>query len=377
MKKFLAILLLGLFLLPSLALAAEFRSGSLPQKETVFGDLYMADETVKVEGKVQGDLVAFGNNLAITNKVDKDLLAAAQTLNLKGVVGDTARLAGGTVTIEGECFGDLLVAGGVVEITPKAKIHGDLIAAGSTVNLNGDVQGKTKIYGGKVSLNGRLSGPVEVKTNSLEIGSNAYIQGNLNYQAPQEAKIDSQAKILGKKEYKATTETEKRKHKLPLFSLWGIMKLLATIVFALILVYLFPQKSKRILELSKIKFWSSLGIGFLVLFATPIVALILFMTGIGFLFGLMMILVYILLVVLACVYAGVILGAGLLKWIRKKKEYKIGWPDVVIGVILLNLIKIIPILGGIFAFILVILVLGSLVNFDCEILKNLKDKKMV
>lgn len=105
------------------------------------------------------------------------------------------------------------MAGGTVNIAGGAKIHGDLIVAAGVINIAGEVEGKTKIFGGKVLLNGRLSGDINIQTDSLEIGDKAYLQGNLTCQASKEAGIDPKAKVLGKIEYKPVPKIEKRKHK--------------------------------------------------------------------------------------------------------------------------------------------------------------------
>lgn len=381
MKKILALLVFILLLLPASTLAAEFRSGSLPKDETVSDDLYIAFGTVNVDGDVKGDLIVFGGQVTINGNVDNDLIAAGGNLTIKGNVGDDIRIAGGTVLMRGECFGDLLVAGGNVNITSDAKVHGDLLVTGGKINISGAVEGKTQVNGGEVLLNGKLSGDINTKVGSLKIGDKAYIQGRLTYEANSEAQVNSDAKVLGKVDFKQTPKT-KDKYKFSaifsaLFTFWFFLKLLATIILALILVYIFPQKSKKIVELTKTKFWPNLGIGFLVLILTPLVAFVLYLTGVGLLIGLIITLGYIILLILAGVYAGVILGVWTIKCVKKEKEYVVGWPAVLLGVVLLKLICLIPLLGWLFGFVMILLALGSLVNFDYGLFKDLKKKKAV
>jgi hypothetical protein len=373
MKKILALLILFLLLLPSLSLAAEFKDTNLPKDETVSGDLYLANSDVTSAGNVNGDLVIAGGNVIVDGKVDKELLVAGGTVIIRGTIGSTIRAAAGNIIMEGECFGDFVVTGGQVDITSKAKIHRDLVVFAGMVNVLGSVEGKTNIQGGQILLNGSLSGDVKVNAGSLVIGKNTHIPGSLSYEASAPAQIDNGSK-LGKVDYK---QTEKPKYSITqTFSLGWILSLFGAIILALLLVYIFPQKSKQVVEKTAQKFWKSLGLGFLILVIVPLAAFVLMITMIGFLTAVIVILAYIALLIVASVYSGVILGGWLWKLINKNKDYELGWASVLIGVVLLRLITLIPFIGWLFGFVLLLLAIGGLTYFDFGLYKDMRKKKV-
>ena len=92
------VLFVAMFYVPP-ATAGEIRSGGtieIKQGETIPDDLYVFAETVLVNGTIQGDLVSGSSKLVIgpTGVVEGDLLAAGQSLEIQGNVKDDARIAG-------------------------------------------------------------------------------------------------------------------------------------------------------------------------------------------------------------------------------------------------------------------------------------------
>src|SRR5687767_15870586 len=63
------------------ALAFDGRGGdtvTIASGETINDDLYVAGETIVVDGTIKGDLVAFGQTITINGIVEGDLIAAGR-----------------------------------------------------------------------------------------------------------------------------------------------------------------------------------------------------------------------------------------------------------------------------------------------------------
>lgn len=72
------------------------------------------------------------------------------------VLEDNLYVAGSTITIDGKIDGDLIAVGGLIEV--NGEISGDILAAGGAIVVNGPVAGDVRIAGGGLTLNGPIGG---------------------------------------------------------------------------------------------------------------------------------------------------------------------------------------------------------------------------
>ena len=97
----LLVALIALFAAPP-ARAAEIRGGEdviLGRGEVVEGDLYVAANSVTIDGTIKGDLVAVAGQITVNGTVEGDLLVAGQGIVINGVVRDDARAAGQAILL--------------------------------------------------------------------------------------------------------------------------------------------------------------------------------------------------------------------------------------------------------------------------------------
>ena len=88
------------FFISAPVLAADLRSAdtvTVAAGEVVDDDLYVAGNTVVIDGVVNGDLWAFGSIITINGEVKGSIVAAGQTVSINGNVGHAVRLAGETL----------------------------------------------------------------------------------------------------------------------------------------------------------------------------------------------------------------------------------------------------------------------------------------
>ena len=83
-------------------LAADLRSGdtvTVASGEVVEDDLYIAAESIVIDGTINGDLWAVGRIVTVNGAVNGSIVAVAETINVNGDVAHAARLAGETLNI--------------------------------------------------------------------------------------------------------------------------------------------------------------------------------------------------------------------------------------------------------------------------------------
>lgn len=214
---------------PSLSvLAAEYRSGKevkVGAEETITDDLYVAGETVTIDGILEGDLIAFAKDIIINGEVRGDVIAAAQTIEATGTVGDDVRIAGQALKLgpKAKIGGDVIAAGMSLETEKGSSIAGDFVYAGYQALLAGQIDKDLLAAIANLQLAGKVGGDAEVyfdgdsnppPINSLTgnqpvrinmpqvpggltLDSSAEVTGKLQYTSQREAKIDEAAKVAG------------------------------------------------------------------------------------------------------------------------------------------------------------------------------------
>jgi cytoskeletal protein CcmA (bactofilin family) len=154
-----AIALLALFGAPR-AVAFDARNGdevTIPAGQTVNDDLYIAAQTVTINGTVQGDVVAAGQIVTINGTIEGGLIAVAQTLIINGTVRDTARVAAQAIVLDPQArIGrDLMVGAYSLETRPGSAVGRDTLIGAYQALLTGTIG--RNLAGGLAGLDIRSS----------------------------------------------------------------------------------------------------------------------------------------------------------------------------------------------------------------------------
>ena len=270
-----------------------------------------------------------------------------------GTVDNNVFVAGNTITIKGYVSRDVFAAGSNVIITKDSVIDGNLYAGGNSLVIDGQVKGNVRAAAATLDINGQVDKSVYTNSSSLSIGSNAKIQGDVVYTSENEAKIDSSSVINGSIERKEpvvikqeTTKSQK--------AYSSIYSLLSALLLGVVLISLFPKKSQEISETIAKRFWPSLGVGFLTLIVVPMAMLMLLLILIGAPIALILFAVYLFLMYSAKIFAGLCFG----NYISKSKWSPL-WA-MTLGVILISIIQMIPFIGPLATFVVILIGLGSI-----------------
>lgn len=359
---------LALFFVFSTALAAEIIKPDPNNPNVTVGasetrrNLYTAGGNVTINGTTVGDLVAAGGMVTVEGDVEQDVMMAGGTLSLSGSIGDDARIAGGNITVRSPIGGDLVVAGGNINITSQAIISGDLIIAGGNVVVDAPVNGMVRVVGGNVTINSKINGDVFAQTSEkLIFGASAEVLGRVNHKGSSEAVVQQGAKIPAIEFTQWQGKDRGFGRKLAgLLTLAFLIKLLAWILVGLLLVRFGKGIVHQVVEEVRSAPWANAGWGLVGLIGVPIIIVVLFFTLIGYYVAIILGLSYALMLVVANVLASVVLGYIILRALSKPAENISDWQAVVIGVVVWSLIRLIPILGWLVVFVMLLLTLGAM-----------------
>jgi hypothetical protein len=372
MRKVLLSIVAILIMLPTLGLAADLRTTELVSKEEVPKNLYLAGQNPTVDANVLGDLVIAGGVVTVNGEVQNGLLVAGGTLNINGKVGGNVRVAGGTVIIESTVEGDLVVFGGDVILGTKSVVSGDLLVFGGTVTMKGEIVGSVKKgFVGDVVIAGNVGGDVDLaNVTTLRLDNTANIGGNLKYSSKNEASIASSAKVGGKVLFTKITTTSNAGNQLTSNIKYTILGLVMALITILAFVYLLPKFSKEVINTSLVNPWAKMGIGFLAMIATPIVLFMLLLTFVGWSIMGYLGVAYLSLWMLTGSLTTLLVGSFIWKYIRKEAEFTVNWKVAAMGVVTITILKMIPVVGWLIAFVLSLIVFGTLVTMILGYLKT-------
>ena len=335
---------------------------SLRRDQSISGNFYALGANTTVVGDVTGDIFAAGLTVYVgSNLATEDMLIVADTAHLVSAISEDLRIFARNAYIGSSIGGDAAVAGFSVEILPQSIIAGDLLVGAATVDVQGKVGGNVKIAGGRVFINESIGGNVTVTADSLTLGPNAVISGNLTYAASEPALIESGAVIVGGVEFNQIQTRTRAEKFLPTFwGTWIIIRFAVLLLFALAAHGILRNISYKFVATAVEKSGWNLLKGFLVLLAVPVAAVIGALTFIGIPFSLFALSLYGIVVILAAVYAPIILGSSLVMIARKTRTIVVSWKTIVLGVAFVTVIDFIPFIGNLIWYTALLIALGSI-----------------
>jgi len=316
---------------------------------------------------VAGDLSAVGGSIVTTAPVVGDELLLAGSISSRASVSGDLRAAGGSITAEGSVAGDLVALGYVVY--DSARTLGSTFIVAVNMTLSNGATGPVVLYGNNISLAGDFAGNVNiVATGHVTVTAGTTIRGKLVYEAPEEAVIPASATVLGGIEYTSASYLPdagtSRILTLVSIGFFLFARILGALILAGLLAGLFPRLAEaiveRIYEKRMRNIFLTMLLGFGILVATPVLILLLTLTFVGIGLALLLLILYALLLLLASLYAGILIGSVAARRFRGRDE--VLWRDGMLGMLALSLITLIPFVGVFVVLLLTIFVAGALLQ---------------
>ncbi|MFC2032653.1 hypothetical protein ACFLUS_04770 [Chloroflexota bacterium] len=340
------ILVLLIIFAASPAWAADLRGGDsivIASGDVIDDDLYLASNRIVINGTVNGDVLCVGDEIEVNGKINGSIMAIGSTINIDGQVTHSVRVAGDTINIRGNIGGDLVVAGDEVDLTSAADIGRDLVFAASSIDINTLIGSSIQGVGSKVNLNDGVIGDVELGVDRLTIANTANIQGNLIYTSENEANIESGAQIGGTVNHKVP---EVREPIIPRMGVWvKVIAFLMTLITGIVMILIAPTRAKAVAASIKRKPLWSLGWGAILLFATPIAAIVAFITVVGVPVGVVGLTLYGIAIYLSQIAVGLFIGYWIISSFGKVDSRGVLVGAFALGFAILTLIKLIPFVG--------------------------------
>jgi cytoskeletal protein CcmA (bactofilin family) len=388
--------------------AAQTRGGDqvvIGRGEVIDDDLYVAGNTVTIDGTVKGDLVAVASQITINGTVEGDVLASGQGIVINGRVGDDVRALGQAIMLgPGARVADDLAVGGLsLENQPGSVVDGDVLVGAYQALLSGSIGKNLTAKMSRLELRGPIGGDVDVTVNGAEgtlssvqfspaaqtpmpavrpnltLADSARIGGKLTYASSVGATISPAAQVAGGITPNLLPSTPTPAAPFP--GLAQLQRLAGLLLVGLLLLWVVPAWTRRMADTVETKPLPSLGwgvvafIAFVAIVLTILIATIILAIIFGYLTlgGLVAMIVSLGLLVNAALVVGyiafvaymaaIIVGYMAGRWVLQKVQP--AWAEnpfapLALGLILYVILTTIPWLGGLVGLLVTLLGLGAL-----------------
>jgi hypothetical protein len=234
---------------------------------------------------------------------------------------------------------------------PAGRQVGDLVVFHGSATVHGTVNGSVTAFDAPVTISGRVNGDVVVFNGRVELQSGANVTGDV---VSQSDPVVASGATIGGTTKRIETNTNWEGFGWAGKLAWWLAVSLSTLVVGLILLWLVGRGTARILEAGRTRIGPSIGLGLLLFFGLPILAVIALLTVVGIPLGLGLLAALLLIYALGYSAAAWILGRSI---VRGPTAWAVAF---LVGWAILRVLALVPILGGLVWFAAVVVGLGAL-----------------
>lgn len=305
--------------------------------------------------------------IATLEGADNDLFVWAWMPTLAGTVGDNAFIgaqklrleAGSSVggdlflfvqsgTVAGNVDGDIYAFVAELSVDGTAVIGGGMYGSSASLDVAGTVRGPISYKAGATRLDGHILGDVRLEVGELEIGPNAVIEGDVRYESPKEAVVDSAAVISGELRQivpAGPAEDDDGGGGIGFWSIfWPVWRYLASLIVGVVLLALGGEAARRPSGRLRSMPAQGLGFGFVVAVVTPAAAFLGLLLIVTLPLGILLLMLYLVALYVARLVTAHCVGAWMLRRARGGAEPS-AYLALAIGLLVFYLLVAIPYLG--------------------------------
>lgn len=371
MKSFLilTVAIITSLLVGNSVLAATYQQGDkLTPTEEISGDGYLAGSTIKLRLPVRGELFAAGDTIDLQGETLRSAFLAANSVDISGKVGYNAYVAASDVVVSGEISQDIFIFASDVTFAPSAKVFGNVTIFATKVQLKGKIDGDVLVAASEIMSEAVISGSLKAKANQVSFTGGS-IDGKFTYTSPNEAAGRDRVQIAG--------EVNREVPESRGYGSFLLVNFFSLILFGCFVLLLLAKHVRVVTRSAYGQDWRKNYLaGLLSIFGLPILSLLFFVTLLGWRVGLLVLSVYVSLMLLAAVFAAVLLGKTVMSRVaslakvsqRRQADLYIA---LGIGLLIPTLVSLIPYIGMPLAslvgfFFLVVPVVGASVRLGID-----------
>ena len=300
--------------------------------------------TIESERVVDHTFLLAGNDVKSNTDIKGIHFLAGNLVEFTGIA-EYGAFAGNSLKINGNIKKDLFVAGSAIELGEDTLIGRDLFAAATTVLIKANLAGNAFVGGNRVVLeNVTIDGNLTVEASDIVIKGRSSIAGTFKY--------NDTARITGLEDLATgeivTYAAPTNEISFGESATMKIILLLGRLLVTIVLVAIASKFAKRLVdEFSVVNSWKDLALGLGLLLGIPLASIFIMITVIGLPLGIIGIIIYGLFAYLSTSVTGGVIGNVIAVKVFKKENMHI-FLKYVVGIMLVQLLGLIPYVGPLF-----------------------------
>lgn len=330
------------------------------------------DEVETEDNKIYNrSIFAVGNNVT-TKQLDINGMIFAAGRKVKTTTKQQSIAAAGeTVVMDSVTHQEAYLAGRTVELTRNSSVR-DLFIAGETVTIRGVVRGDIFGAGSEVVFeDATILGDVNLGASTIEFKGDTMIHGTLRYDSTAKVQNLDKSKVGGITSYVTPNVTTDILY-IIFTSAAAVCMTVASVSIFIVFLNRVSGKQYEKLVASKTAV-KDLGLGLVALLVVPCILVMLLGFDFLVLVNIVLILAFVIALLCSVAIAAVQLGRFVSSAILKSKNASV-YQNAMLGSITFAIIAIIPVFGGLFNFMLVIMGFGYIIG---ELIHTFVNKKKV
>ncbi|HUW24350.1 MAG TPA: hypothetical protein VMW04_01850 [Patescibacteria group bacterium] len=349
--------------------------------QIIAADYFASDSTVTIAGTVNGDAYLVGGNILVSGTINGSLLALGGTINVTGNVTNNIRVIAGQLIVSGPVGGNITSLGGTTNLTAGANVSGSLVAGAGNVSIFAPLGRGINAVAGQMTVGSSVGGDVSAYVGQLILTPSARVAGDLTYWSDLDAQVQSGAEVAGTTTRNTPPTRAPQEPRQPIDRaqiqaalaraafIARLVDFVSALIIGLLLIYVFPVFTQMTVGTIRKEPWKSLGVGLLTLIVTPIIGFILLALIVGIPLALILFGLYLIALYVSRIFVILLVGELIL---RKASP---GWA-LVLGLVLYEVITLIPFLGPIVVFFVLLFGLGAIVLGENNVYRQLRGKNL-
>lgn len=327
-------------------------------ENVIDSDSYLFDQNVSLNQNVNGNIYAIGQTVNISAEwINGNVFVIGNNITIKGAISGSIYAIGQTVNIETDGVGTVYAIAQTLNLGSGANISNDLKASAQTINIGGSVYREIDIAAENINVSDTAG---YIKEGNVYYSDNITddrgVLSNINVVKTEDSKkVENTVKtaIVG-----ATIKTQ-------------IINIISAVLVIVVIYFLVRNRVSETEEVSVNVVIKNIVSGLCWLVFTPIVCIILLCTIIGVPLAIIGFVLYILTIYISVPVASLKIGSVVLKELKQENKIMIIVYAICVYV-LVKLISLIPTIGGIIKFIVILYGLGTFM----KTIFSSKDKKV-
>lgn len=326
------------------------------------GNVYLAAGVARTVAPVGGDFYAVGGQVTIEHPVQGEVYVTGGRVTVSAPVEDDLQALGGDVMVAAPIGGDTVIAAGTISVAHRARLSGKATLAGGNVEIAGTLERGGRVFADRLVISGHVSGGLRIVANRIEITPSARIEGPIDFTSRRAPVIAPGAQVQGPvtaMPSRAPENTDEVRRTgawaVPFFyvGLWaaGIVLLLA-----------FPRFTIAAQDRVRASPLASLALGAALVFALPVVALVLVATVVGIPVAFALMALYCVLLLAGFLTTLFFVAERFGRLLRGGRAPGTGWRLILLlaALVLLALVSRLPLAGGLVPLLVLLIGVGAL-----------------